>query len=74
MGLRGRNIKKSHTAARNGARRQDRVEHPGRMVVGGIAGGARDFENSITAGERLSDVRTVPNVSRRLRQCDLRHG
>ena len=44
------------------------------MVVGGIAGGARDFEHAVTAGERLADVRAVANMSGRLRQCDLRHG
>ena len=52
----------------------DRVEHPGRMVVGGVAGSPRDFENPITAGDRLSHVRAVPNVSGRLRERDLRHG
>ncbi len=74
MGFGGGNIEKGDAAARDAAHRQDRVEHPGRMVVGGVAGGTRDFENSVTAGERLSDVRTVPNMSGRLRQCDLRHG
>ena len=74
MGFRGRNIEKSDAAARDAAHRQDRVEHPGRMVVGGVAGGTRDFEDAITAGERLTDVRAVPNMSGRLRECDLRHG
>ena len=74
MGLRGRDVEKSDAAARDAAHRQDRVEHAGRMLVGGIAGGTRDFEHAVTARERLPDVRAVPNMRGRLRECDLRHG
>ena len=74
MGFRGRDIERSDAAARDAAHRQNRVEHAGRMMVGGVAGGTGDFEDAITAGERLTDVRAVPNMSGRLRECDLRHG
>jgi hypothetical protein len=43
------------------------------MVVGGELGGARDFEDSIAAGEGLTDIRAVPKMSGRVRECDLRH-
>ena len=74
MGFRGGDIEKSDAAARDAADRQNRIEHAGRMVVGGITGGARDFEDAVAAGEGLADVRAVPNMSGRLRECDLRHG
>ena len=65
MGFRGLDIEKRDTAARDAAHRHHRIEHPGRMVVGGVASGTRDFEHAVTAGERLTDVRAVPNVSGR---------
>ena len=74
MGFGGRNIEKSDAAACDAAHRHHGVEHPGRMVVGGVPGGAGDFEDSLAAGEGLTDVRAVPNMSGRLRECDLRHG
>ena len=74
MGFRGGDIEESDAAARDAAHRQDRVEHAGRMVVGGVAGRTRDFEDAVTAGERLTDVRAVPNMRGRLCECDLRHG
>ncbi len=43
------------------------------MVVGGVAGGPGDFEDTVTAGERLPDVRAVSNVRGRSRECNLRH-
>jgi hypothetical protein len=72
--FRGRNVEKSDAAARDAADRQDRVEHAGRMLVGGVAGGTRDFEHPVPPGEGLTDVRAVPNMRRRLGECDLRHG
>ena len=74
MSFSGRNVEKSDAAACDAAHRQNRVEHPGWMVVGRVPGGTRDFEDPVAAGERLTDVRAVPNMSRRLRECDLRHG
>ena len=74
MGFRGGNIEESDAAARDAAHRQNRIEHSRRMMVGGIAGGAGDFEHPITAGQRLTDVRAVPNMGGGLRECDLRHG
>ena len=73
MGLRGRHVEKGDAAARDAADRQDRVEHAGRMVVGGVAGGARDFQHAVAAGERLADVRAVPDMRGRPGECDLRH-
>jgi hypothetical protein len=74
MGFCGGNIEESDAAARDAANRQNRVEHPGRMVVGGVLGGTRDFEDPITAGEGLTYIRAVPNMSGRLCESDLRHG
>ena len=74
MRFRGLDVEKSDAAARDAADRQHRVEHAGRMVVGGIAGAARDFEDPVTAGERLTHVRAMPNMRGRLGECDLRHG
>ena len=37
MGFGGRDIEESDAAARDAARRYHRVEHSGRMIVGGIA-------------------------------------
>ena len=44
------------------------------MVVGGIAGGACDFQDAVAAGQRLADVRAVPDMGGSLRERDLRHG
>jgi hypothetical protein len=74
MSFRGGDIKKSDAAARDTAYRQDRIEHPGRMVVGGVSGGAGNFEHAIAAGKRLTYVRAVPNMSGSLRGRDVRHG
>jgi hypothetical protein len=32
------------------------------MMIGGVPGGARHFQNSILAGEGLPDVRAMPDV------------
>jgi hypothetical protein len=74
MSFRGGDIKKGDATARDAADCQDRIEHPGRMVVGGVPGGAGNFEHSITAGKRLTYVRAVPNMSGSLRGRDVRHG
>ena len=74
MSFRGGNIEESDAAARYAAHRQHRVEHSGRMLVGGVPGGTRDFEDPVTAGEGLTNVRAVPNMRGRLRKYDLRHG
>ena len=44
------------------------------MVVGGVPSAPGDLENTIKAGKWLTNVRAVPNVSRCLRERDLRHG
>ena len=74
MSFRGRNVEKGDAAARDAADRQDRVEHAGRMLVGGVACGAGDLEHAVAPGERLADVRAVPNMRRRPGECDFRHG
>jgi hypothetical protein len=32
------------------------------MVIGGVSGGTRDFEDAVTAGEGLTDARAVAKV------------
>ena len=44
------------------------------MMVGGVSSGPGHLENTIKSGKRLTNVRAVPNVSRCLRERDLRHG
>ena len=74
MRLGGRDIERRDAAARDAADRQHGVEHAGRVVVGGVAGGAGDLQDAVAAGERLADVRAVPDMGGRLGECDLRHG
>ncbi len=56
MGFGGRNIERSNAAARDAAHRHNRVEHPGRMMVGGVRAATGDFEDAVTAGEGLTDI------------------
>ena len=74
MGFRRGNVEKGDAAARDAAHRQHRIEHAGRMIVGRVTGGAGDLKNPIAAGQRLTDIRAVPNMGGRLCECDLRHG
>ena len=74
MRLRRRDVEEGDAAARDAADRQHGVEHAGRMIVGGVAGGAGDFQHAVAAGQRLADVRAVPEMGRRLGERDLRHG
>ena len=71
--LRGCHVQKRHPAARDAADRQNGVEHPGRVVVGGKAGASRDLQDAFAASERLAHVRAMPQVCRRLAQRDFRH-
>jgi hypothetical protein len=66
MGLRGGDIEKGDAPACDARYRKCRIEHAGRMLVGGIFGGTGHLEHAFTAGERLPDVRAVPNVGGRL--------
>jgi hypothetical protein len=68
------NVEKSDAAAGDAAARENGVEHPGRMVIGGVPGRARHFQESILAGQGLSDVRAVPDMNGRRGEGDLRHG
>ena len=74
MGLGGRDIEKGDAPARDAADREHRIEHAGRMIVGGISGGAGHLEHAVAAGERLADVRAVADMGGRLGERDLRHG
>ena len=74
MGLRGGDIEKSDAAAGDAAYRDNGVKHARRMIVGGVSRRACDFENAVAASQRLADVRAMPDMRGRLRECDLRHG
>jgi len=74
MGFRGGDIEMSNAAARDGRHRQHRIEHAGRMMVSGIFGGAGHFEHSVAARQRLTDIRAVADMNRRLCERDIRHG
>ena len=58
-------LRERDAAASDAADRDDGVEHPRRMIVGGISGGAGDFQDAVAAGQRLADVRAVANMRRR---------
>ncbi len=74
MALRCFHIEKRHATTRNAARRDDCVEHFRVIVVGGVACGARDLEDAVAAGQRLTDIRAVTDMRGRLDERDLRHG
>ncbi len=38
------------------------MQHPRRMVVRGVAGFALDLQYAVATGQRLSDIRTVPDM------------
>jgi hypothetical protein len=73
MSFRRFNVEKRDAAARDAAHGQNGVKHPGRMVIGGVAGLPRNFEDPITTRERLTYVRSVPNVSGPAGYRDLSH-
>ena len=62
MALGGRHVEKGHAAAGDAADRQHRIEHSGRMIIGGVAGFALHLQKAVAAGQRLADVRAVPDV------------
>ena len=66
MRLRRRDVEKGDAAARDGRHRKHRIEHAGRMMVGGIVGSAGHFEHAVAAGERLTDIRAVADMRGRL--------
>ena len=74
MRLGGGDVEKRHATARDAAHRHHRIKHSRRVVVGSVAGSAGDLEDALTPGERLSHVRAVPNVRRRLCKRDIKHG
>ena len=73
MRLRRRNVEKSHATARDARHRKHRIEHSGRMMIGGIFGRTGHFEYPVAAGKGLTDIRPMAKVDRRLRERDLRH-
>jgi hypothetical protein len=74
MSFRRLNVEKRDAAACDAAHGQNGVKHPGEMVIGGVAGLPRNFEDPITTRERLTYVGSVPNVSGPLGDRDLSHG
>ena len=65
-----RDVEKRDAAARDAADGQDRIEHSGRMVVRGIAGFAFDLQDAVAAGQRLADIRAVPDMGGSLGEAD----
>ncbi len=74
MRLRGLDVQTGDAAAGDAAHCQDGVEHPGRVVVGRVAGPSRDLQDAVPPREGLADAGTVPDVRRGLGEGDLRHG
>lgn len=73
MALGRLHVKESHAAARDAADRQSRMKHSGRVVVGGITGLSFDLEDTVATGQRLADIRAVPQMGRSLGEADFRH-
>ena len=73
VALGGLHVKESHAAARDAADRQNRMKHSGRVVIGGITGLSFDLEDTVATGQRLADIRAVPQMGRSLGEADLRH-
>ena len=72
-----RDVERGHTTARDAADCQHRMQHPGRVVVGGVAGLSGDLQDAVAAGQRLPDARAMPDMRRRLgrtevKRCDVR--
>ena len=66
-------IEEADAAARDAADREHRMQHAGRMIVGGEAGLAGDLQHAVAAGQRLADVRAVAGMGGICRQGQLRH-
>ncbi len=71
--LRGRHVEEADAAARDAAHCEIGVEHAGWVIVGRVAGSARDLQDAVPARERLPDTRAVPQASGSLGERDLRH-
>ena len=59
MSLRGRDIERGDAAPRDAARRHHGIEHALGVMVGRIAGAARDLEFAVAPRQRLADRRPV---------------
>ena len=62
----GGEVERLHAAMRDAGDRHHRMQHAGRMIVGGEAGGAGDLERAVAAGQRLADARSMPDMPGRL--------
>ena len=62
VALGGLHVEEGHATARDAADRQNRMEHAGRVVIRGIAGFALDLQHAVAAGQRLADIRAVPEM------------
>jgi hypothetical protein len=56
MALGGGDIEGRHAPARDATHRQHGVKHFGRVIVGGVACGARHLQHAVAAGQRLADA------------------
>lgn len=70
----GGDIERDHTAARDAGDRHHGKQHAGRMIVGGVGRLPLDLEDAVAAGQRLADVRAVPQVRGSGSETELRHG
>ncbi len=68
MSLRRRNVEKCDATTRDATDCKNRVQHPGRMMVGGVPGATGNFEGALTAGEGLTYVGAMSNM--RGRPCE----
>ena len=60
-------VEEGHAAARDAADRQNGMQHAGRMVIRGVAGFALDLQDAVATGQRLADIRAVPDMCGSLR-------
>jgi hypothetical protein len=67
--------KEGHATACDAADRQNRIKHPGRVIIRCVAGCSGDLQDAVNAGQRLTDIRAMSDMERSLGEGDLRrHG
>src|SRR5207248_11253746 len=74
VALRGPHVEEGNAAARDAGDCQHGMQHPGRVVIRGIAGLALDLQYALTAGQWLADIRAVPGISGSAGEAEFRSG